>query len=159
MKTRKHKIIKGSIHCSLLATHTMKQIHRPAFTVPHKSPLHTTTTFPAGQQVLIMAEGFFELLDSDLRLLSAEARKLESFAHQITGLFTHSDTPNIKESCERALQKLRQLSAPGSRKTMDAIRQSPVRCVLSDSCICTFTLVYTVFVYSGRGCAGRRMLA
>ena len=71
------------------------------------------------------AETFFELLETDLRLLSAESKKLDGFAHHITGLFNSKDVPNIKESCERALHKLRTLASM-DRRTMEAIRQSPV---------------------------------
>ena len=72
------------------------------------------------------AETFFELLDSDLRLLSAEARKLDAgFASQIGSLFTSESVPPIKDSCERSLTRLRGL-ASGGRKTMEGIRSSPV---------------------------------
>ena len=73
------------------------------------------------------AETFFELLDSDLRLLSAEAKKVDAgFANQLGSLFATSDhlTP-IKDSCERALARLRGLANSG-RKTMDGIRSTPV---------------------------------
>lgn len=70
-------------------------------------------------------ETFFELLDSDLRLLSAEAQKLNAgFANQIGSLFTAESTPPIKDSCERSLTRLRGL-ASGGRKTMEGIRSSP----------------------------------
>ncbi len=72
------------------------------------------------------AETFFELLDSDLRLLSSEARKLDGFAQQISGLFAAGDAVGpIKDSCERALTRLRGLASGG--KSMEGIRQTPVR--------------------------------
>lgn len=78
------------------------------------------------------------MLESDLRLLSGEARKLETLAHQITGLFSHSDAPNIKDSCEKALQRLRAISGPGARvRGMEAVQASPVGAgSLGRSCWC-----------------------
>ena len=73
------------------------------------------------------ADTFFELLDTDLRLLSAEARKLDAnFASQIGSLFAVEHVPPIKDSCERSLTRLRGL-ASGGKKTMEGIRSSPVR--------------------------------
>lgn len=71
------------------------------------------------------AETFYQLLDTDLRLLAAEARKLDGFANQISGLFGSSDIPGIKDSCDRALAKLRSLDNGGAR-SMHVIRQAPV---------------------------------
>lgn len=54
------------------------------------------------------AEAFINVLEQDLRLLSSEARKSDGFTSQITGLFHHSDAPNIKDLVEKTLQRLRQ---------------------------------------------------
>ena len=72
-----------------------------------------------------MSGTFFGVLETDLRLLSAEAKKLDGVAHQIAGLFSHNDTPNIKESAESAVLKLRFLR--NEANSLEALRQSPVR--------------------------------
>ncbi|KAG1662961.1 hypothetical protein FOA52_006714 [Chlamydomonas sp. UWO 241] len=64
------------------------------------------------------------MLDADLRSLSAETRKLDSFTHQITSVFSSSEFPPLKEGCERALTRLRILSS-GGRKCMAGVRESP----------------------------------
>eukprot|EP00798_Chlamydomonas_sp_ICE-L_P006443 gene6443-3071_t len=71
------------------------------------------------------SETFFELLSTDLRLMSSESKKLEGFSHQFGGIFATKDEPNIKESCERALHRLRALTGVG-RVQMEAVRESPV---------------------------------
>lgn len=67
---------------------------------------------------------FFEVLEADLRTLSAEARKTDSLATQITGWLQHTDFPQIKESAERAVLKLRAVAHEG--RGVEAVR-TPVR--------------------------------
>lgn len=73
-----------------------------------------------------IATTFFELLESDLRLLSSEATKINagSLVRWIGG-GQSSDVPPIKDSVERAIAKVRMLAGEG-RQTMEAIRESPV---------------------------------
>jgi len=47
------------------------------------------------------------LMEADLRLLSNESRKSESFSGHITGWLSGPEHPQIKESAERAMLKLR----------------------------------------------------
>lgn len=63
---------------------------------------------------------FFEVLENDLRALSAEARKTDSLATQITGWLQHTDFPQIKESAERAVLKLRAVAHEG--RGVEAVR-------------------------------------
>jgi hypothetical protein len=72
------------------------------------------------------AETFFELLDTDIRLLSAEVKKFDRFAYHIAGLFSQAEVPAINESCEKSLTRLRNLTDEG-QKSMSGIRDSPVR--------------------------------
>ena len=67
---------------------------------------------------------FFEVLEVDLRALSAEARKTDSLATQITGWLQHTDFPQIKECAERAVLKLRAVAHEG--RGVEAVR-TPVR--------------------------------
>lgn len=67
---------------------------------------------------------FYEVLENDLRALSAEARKTDSLATQITGWLQHTDYPQIKESAERAVLKLRAVAHEG--RGVEAVR-TPVR--------------------------------
>lgn len=87
----------------------------------------------------MLFDTFCQQLDSDLRLLSAEARRLEGAFHQIAGLFHSSDAPNIKESCERALQRLRIISSPGAKRSMESIQQSPVGSHVADALCCAWS--------------------
>mmetsp|Transcript_1141 Transcript_1141/g.3211 ORF Transcript_1141/g.3211 Transcript_1141/m.3211 type:complete len:214 (-) Transcript_1141:582-1223(-) len=70
-------------------------------------------------------ESFVMQLDSDLHLLSNEARKLDGALSQLVGIFHSNDQPNIKELCEKALHKLRVINAPGGRRSMEVIQQAP----------------------------------
>ena len=56
---------------------------------------------------------------------SASLAQLSGLNHQIAGLFSHNDTPNIKESAESAVLKLRFLR--NEANSLEALRQSPVR--------------------------------
>ena len=72
------------------------------------------------------ADTFFELLDSDLRLLSAEAKKVDAgIANQIGQFFAAEQVTPIKDSCERSLARLRGLANMG-HKSMEGIRSAPV---------------------------------
>lgn len=73
---------------------------------------------------------FYEVLENDLRALSAEARKTDSLATQITGWLQHTDFPQIKESAERAVLKLRAVAHEG--RGVEAVR-TPVG-ELNSSC-------------------------
>ncbi len=48
-------------------------------------------------------------LEADLRILSAESRRSESLTGQLTGWLSGPEHPQIKESAERAMLKLRTL--------------------------------------------------
>lgn len=71
---------------------------------------------------------FFEVLEADLRALSAEARKTDSLATQITGWLQHTDFPQIKESAERAVLKLRAVAHEG--RGLEAVRTQVCQAVL-----------------------------
>ncbi|KAL6763628.1 hypothetical protein V8C86DRAFT_3129698 [Haematococcus lacustris] len=72
-----------------------------------------------------MADGFFEMLASDLRLLADEAKRAEGIGYHLVSMFSSSDHPNIVESCDRAQAKLRALSLAGSGRSMESIRSTP----------------------------------
>lgn len=78
------------------------------------SSTHSTAASMASDQT------FFEVLENDLRALSAEARKTDSLATQITGWLQHTDFPQIKESAERAVLKLRAVAHEG--RGVEAVR-------------------------------------
>ena len=50
-------------------------------------------------------------LESDLRLLSSEARRADGLASQLTGWLSGPEHPQIKEAAERAILRLRSFSA------------------------------------------------
>jgi hypothetical protein len=67
-----------------------------------------------------------EVLESDLRALSAEARRTDgNLATQITGWLQHTDYAQIKESAERAVLKLRAVAQDGGG--LAAVREAKVR--------------------------------
>ncbi|GFH19261.1 uncharacterized protein HaLaN_16180, partial [Haematococcus lacustris] len=43
-----------------------------------------------------MADGFFEMLASDLRLLADEAKRAEGIGYHLVSMFSSSDHPNIE---------------------------------------------------------------
>jgi len=77
---------------------------------------------PELQQVGAM--GLVLVLEADLRQLSAESRRAESLAGQLTGWLTGPDHPQIKEGAERAMLKLRGLA----QQDAGALRSNKVRC-------------------------------
>lgn len=92
---------------------------------------------------------FYEVLENDLRALSAEARKTDSLATQITGWLQHTDYPQIKESAERAVLKLRAVAHEG--RGVEAVR-TPVRRVCAALyCMCGDTARICALVGSRRG--------
>jgi hypothetical protein len=60
------------------------------------------------------------VLESDLRLLSAETRRSEGFTSWLTG----PDFPQIKEAAERGVLKLR--STTGRNSSAEAVQKSKV---------------------------------
>ncbi|GMH33400.1 hypothetical protein BSKO_01234 [Bryopsis sp. KO-2023] len=52
-------------------------------------------------------DAFVAVLEADLRTLSNEARKSEGFAGHLAGWLSNSEHPEVKESAERAVLKLR----------------------------------------------------
>ena len=50
-------------------------------------------------------------LESDLRLLSSEARRADGLASQLTGWLSGPEHPQIKEAAERAILRLRSFGA------------------------------------------------
>ncbi|KAK9811035.1 hypothetical protein WJX73_008056 [Symbiochloris irregularis] len=58
-----------------------------------------------------MPEHLLEILETDLRALSVEARKNDGVAAHITGWFSGPEHPAIKEAAERTMLKLRSMSA------------------------------------------------
>ena len=52
-----------------------------------------------------MAHNFLQILENDLRLLSAEARRNDGFG----GFFSGASFPELKEAAERAILKVRSL--------------------------------------------------
>jgi hypothetical protein len=68
----------------------------------------------------------FEVLEADLRALSAEARRTDgNLATQITGWLQHTDYSQIKESAERGVLALRAIAQDGGG--LAAVRESKVR--------------------------------
>jgi hypothetical protein len=60
------------------------------------------------------------MLEADLRILSSESRRSESLTGQITGWLSGPEYPQIKESAERAMVKLRAL---GNTENPDAVQK------------------------------------
>ncbi len=60
------------------------------------------------------------MLVADLRILSSESRRSESLTGQITGWLSGPEYPQIKESAERAMLKMRTL---GNNEDPDAVRK------------------------------------
>ena len=50
-------------------------------------------------------------LESDLRILSSEARRADGLASQLTGWLSGPEHPQIKEAAERAILRLRSFGA------------------------------------------------
>lgn len=69
-------------------------------------------------------EGFLAVLETDLRLLSSEARRPDSFAGQLSGWLSGSEHPEVKEAAERAVLKLRSLSSKPD--ALEALRANKV---------------------------------
>jgi hypothetical protein len=66
----------------------------------------------------------FEVLEADLRALSAEARRTDgNFATQITGWLQHTDYGQIKDAAERGVLKLRAIGQDGGG--VAAVRATP----------------------------------
>lgn len=57
-----------------------------------------------------MYENLYSIIETDLKLLTTEARKSDGFAQQITAFIHHSEVPQIKDGCEKASMKLRNLA-------------------------------------------------
>lgn len=71
-------------------------------------------------------QAVFEVLEADLRAMSAEARRTDgNIATQITGWLQHTDYAQIKESSERAALKLRAIAQDGGG--LAAVRDAKVR--------------------------------
>ena len=58
-----------------------------------------------------MPEPLIEVLETDLRALSAEARRSDGVAGHITGWFSGPEHPQIKEAAERTMLRLRSFSS------------------------------------------------
>ena len=72
-------------------------------------------------------------LESDLRLLSSEARRADGLASQLTGWLSGPEHPQIKEAAERAILRLRSF---GSREDgLEHLRNSKVKQPLSSTVI------------------------
>jgi hypothetical protein len=75
-----------------------------------------------------------EVLEADLRSLCNEARKTDSLATQITGWLQHTNSPQIKESAERALVIVRATVQEGhgiegiKTKVLHVTRSSAIMC-------------------------------
>ena len=65
------------------------------------------------------------VLEADLRLLSGESRKAESLTGQLTGWLSGPEHPQLRETAERALLKLRTPLDPGDDEA--AVRQRKVK--------------------------------
>lgn len=74
-----------------------------------------------------MYENLYQLIETDLKLLTTEARKSDGFAQQITAFIHHSEVPQIKDGCEKASMKLRNLAR--ENRGIAGIRESLVGCV------------------------------
>ncbi len=65
-------------------------------------------------------------LEADLRMLSSESRRSESITGQLTGWLSGPEHPQIKESAERAMLKLRTL---GNNEDPEVVtKHTKVRC-------------------------------
>ena len=58
------------------------------------------------------------VLEADLRLLSGESRKSESLTGQLTGWLSGPEHPQLRESVERALLKLRTPLNPADEEAL-----------------------------------------
>ena len=56
-------------------------------------------------------------VEADLRLLSSESRKADSLTGQLTGWLSGPEHPQIKESAERAMLKLRSIASSNDPAT------------------------------------------
>ncbi len=68
------------------------------------------------------AESLSAVLETDLRLLSAETRRSEGFTSWLTG----PDFPQIKEAAERSVLKLRSVTGK-SADSAETLQKSKVR--------------------------------
>ena len=69
-----------------------------------------------------MPEALFEVLETDLRALSAEARRSDGVAGHISGWFSGPEHPQIKEAAERTMLRLRSLS--GQEEELNSVKTS-----------------------------------
>lgn len=106
----------------------MSQLNFQQFVPPQQpaSPQCVCVAISGTSSGMSSDQAIFEVLESDLRALSAEARKTDSnLATQITGWLQHTDYAQIKDSAERAVLKLRAISQDGGG--LAAVRESKVR--------------------------------
>lgn len=61
-----------------------------------------------------MQEILLSVVETDLRLLAAEAKKAESMMGNLMGMLHHSELPALKDATERATRKVRDV---GERQT------------------------------------------
>ena len=71
-------------------------------------------------QEAMPGDNAFPMLEADLRVLSSESRRSESLTGQITGWLSGPEYPQIKESAERAMLKLRTL---GNKEDPHAVQK------------------------------------
>jgi hypothetical protein len=63
------------------------------------------------------ADNALAQLDADLRLLSSESRRADSLTGQLTGWLSGPEHPQIKESAERAMLRLRSMASSDDAET------------------------------------------
>ncbi len=71
------------------------------------------------------------VLEADLRLLSGESRKSESLTGQLTGWLSGPEHPQLRESVERALLKLRTPLDPADEEALAKQRKVSLLSVLA----------------------------
>lgn len=73
-------------------------------------------------------------LESDLRLLSSEARRADGLASQLTGWLSGPEHPQIKEAAERAILRLRSFGLRDDG--LEHLRNSKVALPLNRTVLC-----------------------
>ena len=83
------------------------------------------------------ADNALAQLEADLRLLSSESRRADSLTGQLTGWLSGPEHPQIKESAERAMLRLRSMAssddaetAAKHRKVLRLCLSAGLQCVL-----------------------------
>lgn len=72
------------------------------------------------------AEVVLAVVETDLRLLAAEAKKAEGPMTNLMGMLHHSELPAVKDATERALHKIRSVEHGGLPGVQQALVSSRI---------------------------------